>query len=331
MTVESNKLRGVNLGGWLVLEKWMTPSLFHGTTAVDEYTFMLTPGSHEKLERHRQSFLTEQDFKWISENRLNAVRLPVGYWILDGDGPFEVGKSYLDWAFEMAEKYRLYVLLDLHGAKGSQNGNDHSGRVEAGSLFFDQSNRHETISVIRALADRYKSSPSLWGIELLNEPKINVLTYFQLRNFYRKAYGETVNTAYPGTYVVFSDAFMPRLLSGMLRLKAGYPLAMDIHWYQFGKTELEKYLSSLGNRPKTIADLQRKQPVIIGEWSGMLSHETLIGYSNSDKTELQRLHIERQLAAYERAAGWFYWTYKTEEKGIWNFRHLVEAGMFPAF
>ncbi|MDD2865392.1 MAG: glucan 1,3-beta-glucosidase, partial [Methylococcales bacterium] len=33
------KLRGVNLGGWLVLEKWMTPSIFEGLEATDETTF----------------------------------------------------------------------------------------------------------------------------------------------------------------------------------------------------------------------------------------------------------------------------------------------------
>ena len=34
----SVKLRGVNLGGWLVLEKWMTPSVFEGLQATDETT-----------------------------------------------------------------------------------------------------------------------------------------------------------------------------------------------------------------------------------------------------------------------------------------------------
>lgn len=27
------KIKGVNLGNWLVLEKWMNPALFEGTTA----------------------------------------------------------------------------------------------------------------------------------------------------------------------------------------------------------------------------------------------------------------------------------------------------------
>lgn len=31
------KIKGVNLGNWLVLEKWMNPALFEGTTAEDEY------------------------------------------------------------------------------------------------------------------------------------------------------------------------------------------------------------------------------------------------------------------------------------------------------
>ena len=35
----SVKLRGVNLGGWLVLEKWMTPSVFEGLQATDETTW----------------------------------------------------------------------------------------------------------------------------------------------------------------------------------------------------------------------------------------------------------------------------------------------------
>lgn len=42
----NNQIRGVNLGGWLVLEPWITPSLFMqflggdvNTTAFDMYTF----------------------------------------------------------------------------------------------------------------------------------------------------------------------------------------------------------------------------------------------------------------------------------------------------
>ena len=30
-------IKGVNLGGWLVLEKWMTPELYQDYKAEDEY------------------------------------------------------------------------------------------------------------------------------------------------------------------------------------------------------------------------------------------------------------------------------------------------------
>lgn len=319
-------LRGVNLGGWLVLEKWMTPSLFKGTDAVDEYTFMQTPDAKEGIERHRKTFITEQDFQWIAEKGLNAVRIPVGYWIFDGDNPFVPGIEHLDWSMTMAEKYGLSVLIDLHAAKGSQNGHDHSGRIGVAEWFRNYSYRKATIATLVRLADRYRDSSAFWGIELLNEPKLGVLKYFMLRWFYEEAYRQLAATARPGMRIVFSDGFIPWLFSGILKPAQGYSPVMDIHWYQFGFTELDTYFAKLAGRPREIARLQRRQPVIIGEWSGMLSHQTLAGLTSQERDGLQMRHIEEQLKAYETAAGWFYWTYKTEAPGIWNFRWLADRG-----
>ncbi|RYF28828.1 MAG: hypothetical protein EOO17_03865 [Chloroflexi bacterium] len=58
------QLRGVNLGGWLLLERWMTPSLFEGITAQDEYQFMRHPDAAARIAAHRKSFITEADFIW---------------------------------------------------------------------------------------------------------------------------------------------------------------------------------------------------------------------------------------------------------------------------
>ena len=69
---------GVNLGGWLVLERWITPSLFAGMKAEDEWSYMQeTTDAKTRIERHRQDFITEADFKWIARSGLNAVRLPL--------------------------------------------------------------------------------------------------------------------------------------------------------------------------------------------------------------------------------------------------------------
>ena len=57
--------------------------------------------------------------------RLNHVRIPIGYWAYDvGPGePYIQGQqAYLLKAIGWAKTYNLKVIIDLHGAPGSQNG-----------------------------------------------------------------------------------------------------------------------------------------------------------------------------------------------------------------
>lgn len=324
-------LHGVNLGGWLVLEKWMTPSLFAGTEAEDEFSLVQTPGAREKITAHRRTFITEEDFVWLAQRGLNAVRIPVGYWIFDGDGPYLPAIDYLDWAVEMATKYHLRVLIDLHAARGSQNGRDHSGRRGTSGWYADASYRKETVQILERLAARYYNAPAVWGIELVNEPKFGLLQW-KLRRFYTQAYRRLTEVARPGTRIVFSDAFTPRLLSGAIRAVPQFPVVMDVHWYQFSSVTgrlqaLMAYFNKIRRRPRLIAKLQQKQPVIIGEWSVVLSGKILAGRPKTEENAAFRAHGQLQLEAYRHAAGWFYWTYKTEARGIWHFRSQVEDGV----
>ena len=88
------KLRGVNLGGWLLLEKWMVPSLFEGLAATDETTWCVELGAAApgRLRRHWRQFIRREDFAWIAERGLNGVRIPVGHWIFGPDYPYH--RSY---------------------------------------------------------------------------------------------------------------------------------------------------------------------------------------------------------------------------------------------
>ena len=327
MSTMDSKIRGVNLGGWLILERWITPSVFADSTAKDESSLMQENGAAERIEQHRQTFISEADFAWLEANGVNAVRIPVGYWLFDGDPPYTACAQYLDWAMTMAEKYNLRVLIDLHGVKGSQNGKDHSGKIGESGWFKKRAYQRETIVTLRRLAERYQDSPALWGIELINEPSLGPIKYFMLLRFYRESYRELVTILRPDTRVVFSDGFVPWLFTGALRRIGGYPPVMAVHWYQFGRTRIERYFAKLARRPIDIARLQRAQPVIIGEWSGMLSHETLEDIPQSEQRRLEAVHIQRQLEAYAEAEGWFYWTYKTEGASIWSFREQVGRGV----
>jgi glucan 1,3-beta-glucosidase len=77
--------RGVNVGGWLSLEPFITPSLFEYDRCmgiVDEYTLSTYLGARAEgiLEKHYATFVTETTFKEIAAAGLDHVRIPFSYW-----------------------------------------------------------------------------------------------------------------------------------------------------------------------------------------------------------------------------------------------------------
>jgi glucan 1,3-beta-glucosidase len=74
--IPSVRLRGVNLGGWLLLEKWMTPSLFEGLAAADETTWCakMGPAAQERLRNHWEHFISKPDFQWLAGVGINVAR-----------------------------------------------------------------------------------------------------------------------------------------------------------------------------------------------------------------------------------------------------------------
>ena len=320
-----------------MLERWITPSLFEGTDAHDEYSFMQTEGSTKKLRDHQKTFITEADFRWMRDNGINAVRIPVGYWVLRGDGPLRSAIGRLDWAVRMAEKYDIRVLVCLHGAPGSQNGHDHSGKAGAVGWFDSVEYRQQTVDILRELAERYSQTQAVWGIELLNEPQVK-LWHKTLREFYKKAYREICGVGRKGLAVVYSDAFMPRMFSGALQPHPDFPLYMDHHWYHFfipawiqPHLKLEWYYRYLRYKGVLFERLGRAQPVIIGEWSAVIGGERIRTYPKEIHEQLMDQHVAVQLEAFRSLAGWFYWSYKHEHGGIFNFKDMVDSGRIKNF
>ena len=127
----------VNLGSLFVLESWMVPSLFAcaAQPAVSELDVANGWGGSARalLERHWDTWITEKDFQWMASIGINTVRLPLGYWHLptehtSGTVYESVGHIYEGaWprvirTVSMAADHGIGVLIDLHGAPGSQNG-----------------------------------------------------------------------------------------------------------------------------------------------------------------------------------------------------------------
>lgn len=331
------KLRGVNLGGWLVLEKWMTPTVFRGTTAADEYGLCLELGSQParaRLERHRKAFITAEDFRWIRERGLNAVRLPVGYWAIEAPEPFVTAAGFIDFALEHSQRNGLKLLLDLHGAPGSQNGWDHSGH--SGKIGWDKNpdNIKETVRVLETFAQKYGKHPALFGIELLNEPSKKIPIEI-LKDFYRDAYARIRKYAGPEVAIVFHDSFRAMAWKNFMKAPKYSNVLIDTHLYQtFGpddheRTAQEQVIVALGRKNLLDRMQQEELPTFVGEWSLALPKHSFHDLSLFQDDLVNGAYADAQLLSFESSSGWFFWSYKLESDSAWNFRYCVERGWLP--
>lgn len=189
------KLRGVNVGGWLVLAPWINTALFRahppaaaaggGVPAADaadsEFALCRRLGAVAAaavLGAHRRDWLGAADFRAMAAAGLNAVRLPVGYWgVLPPrarGGPRRrptaavdpyVGPvwAHLDAALGWAAAARLGVLLDLHAHPGGQSGEAHSGRARGRAWTAEDWDVETALDAVTALAGRYGGAASADG------------------------------------------------------------------------------------------------------------------------------------------------------------------------
>ncbi|KAG0346863.1 hypothetical protein BG004_000668 [Podila humilis] len=243
-------IRGVNLGGWLVLEPFITPSVFEpyiGQGVIDEYslTKLLGPtAAREHLKKHYASWVTENTFKRIRDLGLNHVRIPLGFWALGNlasDEPYvpDLSLDYLLLGLKWAAKYGIRVMVELHGAPGSQNGWNHSGR--AGKIRWldgteqGEVNGQRTIDYMKKLlkllqGDGMEHVSPMFGI--LNEPAIFMLERERTDKWYKQAFAEMRNITGPGKgpWAVIHDGFL-----GLTQWEGFMPnsdrLALDAHQY----------------------------------------------------------------------------------------------------
>lgn len=245
-------VRGVNLGGWLSIEPFITPSFFSSYTThdnvVDEYTLSAKLGASKAastLEEHYSSFVNESTFAEIQAAGFDHVRIPFSYWAVttyDGD-PYVplVSWRYLLRGIEWARKYGLRINLDLHGAPGSQNGWNHSGRQGTigwlngtdGAL-----NGQRTIDIHNQLSTfftqaRYKNIVTMYG--LVNEPRMVILDTDTVLNWTTSAITTIRNNNFTGI-IVFGDGFMG-LDNWQGKLQNIDNLLLDVHQYVIFNTD----------------------------------------------------------------------------------------------
>lgn len=351
------KSRGVNLGGWLVAEHWMTADAPFWQGIDDrfansgEYT-SITKSSNADITRskigsHHATFITEDDIVQIAKAGLNTIRVPLGFWILgyDNHDPAKQREwqaytrgtiASLDVLIKnWAKTHNVAVLLSLHAAKGSQNGADHSSPASPGHTFWSQysENVANTIEVSRFLADRYQHDEAFLGIGLLNEPNGNTDEKV-LYQFYKDAYQAVRST---GSDCVVS--IMPMLQKQSPNEMVGFMEAPEftnvwVEWHPYFVWGFEHTSDvNLVN-----VAVKREYKGRVDQWNARPNHNKLfIGeWSMASACNMRRTNPDlfytfamEQLKAHEAAeGGWTMWTWKllaggNKDLNDWSLQKLL--------
>jgi endoglucanase len=172
-------LRGANLGNWLINEFWM---MGDGVGGIDdecklEATLDRRFGVAERerlMALYRDNWMTEADWDRLAAFGVNLVRLPFIHTVVEDERrPGQLRPDawrYLDGALEQARRRGIYVVLDLHGAAGSQGVEHHSGCAGRNLYWSTPAYRERTAWLWREIAARYRNRPEVAGYSLLNEP-----------------------------------------------------------------------------------------------------------------------------------------------------------------
>jgi aryl-phospho-beta-D-glucosidase BglC (GH1 family) len=298
----------------------------------DNITIILALNLFLVLQEHWSTYILENDFKFISSNGLNAVRIPVGWWIASDPNPPApfVGGSLeaLDNAFRWAEKYNLGVIVDLHAAPGSQNPWEHSGSRD-GSQTWGTTDETiiQTVQVIDFLASRYAKSPSLLAVELLNEPLAPKVSAGMLKKYYQDAYN-AVRKYTSDAYVIMSNPINADYSNEILQFAGGFFGAVfDVHYYNmfngsFDNTTAEWNIQFVRNdRSAELRSVTKQNGPLtyVGEWVAEWK------VNNASEEDYKRF-AQAQLDVYSQATfGWAYWSFK-HVQNHWSLEWMIKNG-----
>lgn len=332
------QLQGINAGQILLQEGWMSPFALEpmknedgsyvkdqdGNLQYPEFTEeefrsglksnpnLVSYDTDTLLEYYWRCFFTEEDFRIIKEDLgLNCIRLPFYYLnILNEDlTPKEETDAftYLDWFIGEAAKQELYVILDLHGAPGSQSGYEHSGSVLEAGLWTSEENIQATVALWDLVSHHYTvTRPDLgkWiaTYDLLNEPT------YEYRSVTTKDCWEVFDRIYD-TIRENGDAHVITMEGcwdfSTLPDPADYGwenVQYSYHWYNWWP-DLVPYEAFYMYQDLFNLGRDYDVPVLIGEFTCFESRENWA-------KELQLFD--------ERNYSWTIWNYKTTVTGWWT-------------
>lgn len=269
-----------------------------------------------RMHDHWGSMFVEVDFQNMASKGVNHIRLPMGYWDIIETYPYVFGGAdYIDQAIHWADKYGITVLIDLHGAPGSQNGNDHSG--QSGPVNWPEpDNVALTVQVLDMMAARWANVKNVWGFEMLNEPAASI-SHDLLTDFYRDAYW-AIRKHSDSTMVVLNSLYGPHDWTANVLPEPQYRNAvLDLHLYVVwsGYTTFDQTMQGAVQFGEEIRALVPFYPVIVGEMS------LAVEFGGEYTSTMRQDFADAEFTSFsENAFGFVFWSEKLEyDTPDWSF------------
>ncbi|KAI6092417.1 endo-beta-1,6-glucanase [Hypoxylon rubiginosum] len=351
--VQNGKIRGVNLGSLFVVEPWLCESEWStmgcgGLQSEWDCVKKLGQDQADKaFASHWGRWITEDDFDDMKSYGLNAVRIPLGFWmdeslVKQGEYYPKGGEEHLLKVCDMASSKGFYIILDMHAAPGVQaSSQSFAGHTTSDVQFFNDDNYKRGVDFLKYLTKLVHTRNEMRNVGMIGVVNEPAQGHDDLRSkFYPNAYN--------GIRQVESDLkvkdklhvqFMGTLW-GAGNPKEHLPsgaesLAFEDHRYQ-------KWDSSIAlTHDAFIADActsnrnpDNESPMLVTEWA--ISPPDSV--ENSDPAwrrdgndDFYKKWFRAQVTGYEKStSGWTYWNWKAQlGDWRWSYRDAVGAGIIP--
>ncbi|KAF7329150.1 Glycoside hydrolase [Mycena kentingensis (nom. inval.)] len=188
------KIHGVNLGSWLVIEPWMLPQEWldmggmnncacqNATCIGSEAAFAQAyPDTVDAtMQEHWDSWFNQDDVDALADAGINTVRIPLGYWLVEQLVDEDAGEIFpkggmkaLRRGLEQLNEAGIVAILDHHAVPGAQAVNQQfAGTCTPTPQFYTDYNFHRALiwtAVMTAISHVDPAFESVVSIQAVNE------------------------------------------------------------------------------------------------------------------------------------------------------------------
>ena len=301
------QLRGLNLGGWFIMEKWMCPldsgSLPDTFSVITNLDNRFGVAMEQSLIRtYQTNWITTNDLNNITNAGYNCVRMPV-WWgnffsitNTTSSGWRADAFTVLDWLVTNCASRGIYVIIDMHGVVGGQSLSDSTGRQDQNMYWSSSLNQSQTAYMWAQIAAHYQGNPAVAGYDLINEP-FGAPSTAAVWSAYTNLY--TTIRAVDASHIIIAEGTFGNWNWSMLpnpSLFGWTNVVYSMHEYQWGGS-VAQIMAGADNQ---VTDFRNHSswnvPDYVGEWNNLGTGAACYDYS---------------ISAYDQAGiSWSMWAYK---------------------